>query len=56
VQGQLAAAFEVLPDEEEVLDDDGVELDEEDDSEDELVDDELSDDELLPDAARLSVR
>jgi len=53
-QGQLAAALEVLLDEE-VLDD-GVdelvlELDEDDDSEEELVDDEL-----LPDEARLSVR
>jgi len=53
-QGQLAAAFELLLDEE-VLDD-GVdelvlELDEDDDSEEELVDDEL-----VPDDARLSVR
>ena len=60
VQGQLAAALEVLLDEEEfdVDEDDDVdelepesELDEDDESEEELVDDEL-----LPDAARLSVR
>jgi hypothetical protein len=57
VQGQLAAAFEVLLLDEEELDDDEdepeleLELDEDDDSEEELVDDEL----LLA-AARLSVR
>jgi hypothetical protein len=55
VQGQLAAAFEVLLLDEEELDDDEdeleLDLDEDDDSEEELVDDEL----LLA-AARLSVR
>jgi hypothetical protein len=58
-QGQLAAALDVLP-EEEVLDDDEDEdeLDEEDedDSDDELPDDEPLDDAPLPDEARLSVR
>jgi hypothetical protein len=57
VQGQLAAAFEVPPDEEVLDDDDELVLELElDEDEDEESEDELLDDELVPAPARLSVR